>query len=115
MKREDSQPVFSFKIRGAYNKIALLPPEALEAGIVASSAGNHAQGVALSCKTLGVNAKIVMPLATPMIKVDKVRELGGEVVLHGQNYDEAYAEALRLVEKENRTMVSNKMHNWCSL
>ena len=105
LKREDMQQVFSFKIRGAYNKIASLPAEAQESGIVACSAGNHAQGVALSAIKLGIDAKIIMPQATPAIKVDAVVKLGGQVVLHGKTYDEAAAEAKRLVEEEGRTMV----------
>ena len=108
IKREDLQPVFSFKIRGAYNKIAKLPREKLDRGIVACSAGNHAQGVALSASHLGVDAVIVMPIATPRIKVDAVRKFGGDtasVVLHGENYDEAQAEAMRLVESEGRTLI----------
>ena len=99
LKREDTQPVFSFKIRGAYNKMAHLSQEELEKGVVACSAGNHAQGVALSAKMLGCRAVIVMPLATPSIKVNAVRVHGGptvEVRLFGNNYDEAAAEAKRL-------------------
>ena len=105
LKREDLQPVFSFKIRGAYNKIAQLSREQLARGIVACSAGNHAQGVALSAVTLGTDAIIIMPTATPSIKVDAVRKFGGTVRLHGQNYDEAQAEAMRLVEEEERTLI----------
>ena len=84
-KREDLQPVFSFKIRGAYNKIASLTPEQLSKGIVACSAGNHAQGVALSATKIGVDNIIVMPFDTPSIKVDAVRKWGGTVLLHGTN------------------------------
>lgn len=108
LKREDMQPVFSFKIRGAYNKIAKLPKEKLEKGIVACSAGNHAQGVAYSAKVMNIDATIVMPLATPNIKVAAVRRHGGDNVkvrLHGQNYDEAAAEANRLVALEGKTLV----------
>lgn len=107
-KREDLQPVFSFKIRGAYNKMASLSQEEKEAGVVCCSAGNHAQGVALSAYRLGVNATVVMPLATPEIKVNAVRHHGGEfvnIVLHGKSFDEAAAEAKRLVKQEKRTMV----------
>uniref|UniRef100_A0A6S9HDM6 Threonine dehydratase n=1 Tax=Heterosigma akashiwo TaxID=2829 RepID=A0A6S9HDM6_HETAK len=107
-KREDQQPVFSFKIRGAYNKIASLTEDQLARGIVACSAGNHAQGVALSAARLGARAVIVMPLATPGIKVSSVRNFGGgtvEVRLHGANYDEAAAEAKRLEAEEGMTMV----------
>lgn len=108
LKREDTQPVFSFKIRGAHNKIASLSTEQLEKGVVTCSAGNHAQGVALSSHKLGINATIVMPEATPDIKVKAVRRFGGStvnVVLHGSNYDEAAAEARRLVTEKNLTMV----------
>lgn len=104
-KREDLQPVFSFKIRGAYNKIASLTPEQLSKGIVACSAGNHAQGVALSATKIGVDNIIVMPFDTPSIKVDAVRKWGGTVLLHGTNYDEAQSEAMRLVEVEGRTLI----------
>ena len=105
LKREDTQPVFSFKLRGAYNKIASLPESALANGIVACSAGNHAQGVAYSAVKLGIDAKIIMPTATPAIKVDAVRKLGGNVVLHGSTFDEAQDESNRLVEVEGRTLV----------
>ena len=105
LKREDLQPVFSFKIRGAHNKIAHLSREQVARGIVACSAGNHAQGVSLSASTLGIDAVIVMPTATPAIKVDGVRKFGGTVVLHGNNYDEAQAEAMRRVESEGRTLI----------
>ena len=105
-KREDLQPVFSFKIRGAYNKIASLTQEQLAKGIVACSAGNHAQGVALSAQKVGVDNIIVMPVDTPSIKVDSVRnKFGGTVKLHGTTYDEAQAEAKRLVEVEGRTLI----------
>ena len=93
IKREDLQPVFSFKLRGAYNKIASLTPEERARGVIASSAGNHAQGVALAAQRLGVNALIVMPKTTPAIKVDAVRTLGAEIVLHGSSYDDAKARA----------------------
>ena len=105
LKREDMQPVFSFKIRGAYNKMAQLRPEQQRAGVVACSAGNHAQGVAMSATALGIDAVIVMPKGTPGIKVDAVRKLKGNVLLHGDNYDEAQAEAMRLVELEGRTLI----------
>lgn len=103
LKREDTQPVFSFKIRGAYNKIAKLSPEILNKGVVTCSAGNHAQGVALSAAKLKINATIVMPLATPSIKVNAVRRFGGPTVivkLHGKNYDEASDEANRLCKEQ---------------
>jgi len=96
LKREDMQPVFSFKCRGAYNKMANLPAGALARGVVASSAGNHAQGVALAAQKLGCAAVIVMPTTTPKIKVDAVKARGAEVHLRGDTYDEAYAEARRL-------------------
>ena len=96
LKREDQQPVFSFKCRGAYAAMAVLPAEALARGVIAASAGNHAQGVALAAAKLGAHAVIVMPVTTPEIKVDAVRHLGGEVVLDGDNYDAAFAFALRL-------------------
>ncbi len=105
LKREDLQPVFSFKLRGAYNKMAQLPPEKLRRGVVCASAGNHAQGVALAAQKLGVTAMIVMPVTTPQIKIEAVKRRGGKVVLHGINYDEAYAEALRLEKKHKLTFV----------
>lgn len=105
LKREDEQPVFSFKCRGAYNKMAGLPRAALEKGVVAASAGNHAQGVALAARTLATHAVIVMPITTPQIKVDAVRNLGGEVVLEGDNYDAAYAHARALCEARGLTFV----------
>ena len=108
LKREDTQPVFSFKVRGAYNRMAHLTKEELERGVVACSAGNHAQGVALSAKMLKCRAVIVMPLATPSIKVNSVRVHGGptvEVRLFGNNYDEAAAEAKRLQGEEGMTLI----------
>jgi len=96
LKREDLQPVFSFKLRGAYNKIARLPREALDKGIICASAGNHAQGVALAAQKLGARATIVMPRTTPAIKVQAVRDRGGRVVLFGDTYDEAYQHARQL-------------------
>ena len=108
MKREDTQPVFSFKIRGAYNKIIKLKPELLERGVICCSAGNHGQGVAFSANKLRISACIVMPLATPSIKVAAVRRFGGKytnVLLHGQNYDEAAYEAKRLVQEKGFTMI----------
>src|SRR4051794_13067707 len=86
LKREDLQPVFSFKLRGAYNKIAQLSPEAQQRGVITASAGNHAQGVALSAQRLGIRACIVMPTTTPAIKVDAVRARGAEAVLIGDTY-----------------------------
>ncbi|MDD2816235.1 MAG: threonine ammonia-lyase, biosynthetic [Thiotrichaceae bacterium] len=102
IKREDMQPVFSFKIRGAYNKIANLPKELLQKGVITASAGNHAQGVALAAAKLEIHAIIVMPKTTPEIKVNAVRSFGGEfveVILHGSAYDDASRHALELVEK----------------
>jgi len=104
-KREDMQPVFSFKLRGAYNKLSKLSPQALKRGVICASAGNHAQGLALSAAKLGVRAVIVMPETTPAIKVDAVRARGGEVVLHGASFDDAYAHARELEEKEKLTFV----------
>ncbi len=105
LKREDMQPVFSFKLRGAYNKIANLSAEKLKRGVICASAGNHAQGVALSAQTIGCRAVIVMPVTTPAIKVDAVKKRGGEVVLTGDSYDEAYATALQLEKAERLTFV----------
>jgi threonine dehydratase len=99
-KREDLQPVFSFKIRGAYNRIRQLSAAELARGVICASAGNHAQGVALSAKALGARSKIVMPRTTPSIKVEAVKNLGGEVLLHGDSYDEAQSEAYRLAAAE---------------
>jgi threonine dehydratase len=95
-KREDLQPVFSFKIRGAYNKIAQLSPISAQRGVICASAGNHAQGVALGARTRGIPAVIVMPLTSPDIKVQAVADLGGEIVLHGDDYDQAYEHAIVL-------------------
>lgn len=105
LKREDLQPVFSFKLRGAYNKIVNLPAEARARGVIASSAGNHAQGVALSAQRLQIRALIVMPKTTPQIKVDAVRRFGAEVVLHGSAYDEAYQHACELAQRDGLTFV----------
>src|SRR5919198_3880429 len=101
LKREDLQPIFSFKLRGAYNKMAALPRARLARGVIAASAGNHAQGVALAAQRLGCRALIVMPVTTPRIKVDAVRSRGAQVRLHGDSYAEAYEEALRL-KRERR-------------
>jgi len=105
LKREDMQPVFSFKLRGAYNKIAKLSPEKLKRGVICASAGNHAQGVALSAAKIGCRAVIVMPTTTPQIKVQAVKNRGGEVVLAGESYDEAYAHALELEKAEKLSFV----------
>ena len=105
MKREDLQPVFSFKLRGAYNKIAHLSTEELGSGVICSSAGNHAQGVALAANRRGVRAVIVMPVTTPSIKIEAVAALGGEVVLHGDAYDDAYARARELAEEQDLVFI----------
>jgi threonine dehydratase len=105
LKREDMQPVFSFKLRGAYNKMAHLTPTQRKRGVIAASAGNHAQGVALAAQKLGCRAVIVMPTTTPGIKIDAVKKRGGEVVLAGESYDEAYAHALALETKHKLTFV----------
>ena len=105
LKREDQQPVFSFKLRGAYNKMAHLPAEALARGVICASAGNHAQGVALSAKKLGCRAVIVMPVTTPKLKVDAVAALGGEVLLHGDSYSDAHAHALEVQKALGLTFV----------
>jgi threonine dehydratase len=104
-KREDQQPVRSFKLRGAYNKMAQLTPEQLAKGVICASAGNHAQGVALSASKLGARAVIVMPTTTPQVKVDAVRGFGGEVVLFGESYSDAYGHSLELQSKEGLTFV----------
>lgn len=105
LKREDLQPVFSFKIRGAYNKIARLSDEEKAKGVIAASAGNHAQGLAISAKKLGIKAVIVMPKTTPEIKVLAVKSYGARVVLHGDAFPEALAHALKLVEEKGFTFV----------
>ena len=105
MKREDLQPVFSFKLRGAYNKIAALSEEDLGRGVICSSAGNHAQGVALAARRKGTRAVIVMPVTTPSIKIDAVATLGGEVLLHGDTYDDAYARARELASEEGLVFI----------
>ncbi|PYG97444.1 threonine ammonia-lyase, biosynthetic, partial [Arthrobacter stackebrandtii] len=100
LKREDLQPVFSFKIRGAYNKLAQLTAEELARGVVTASAGNHAQGLALAAREMGIKATIVMPKTTPEIKIEGVRSRGGKVVLHGDSFPEALAYSLKLVEEK---------------
>jgi len=105
LKREDLQPVFSFKLRGAYNKIASLTAEQTAAGVIAASAGNHAQGVALAAKKLGIKALIVMPKTTPEIKVKSVKARGAKIVLHGDSYDEAYSHAMELVAEKGMTFI----------
>jgi threonine dehydratase len=105
LKREDLQAVFSFKLRGAYNKMAGLPRKRLARGVIAASAGNHAQGVALAAQRLGCRAVIVMPVTTPRIKVDAVAARGAEVVLHGDSYAEAYRKALVLKRRRGLAFV----------
>jgi len=105
LKREDLQSVFSFKLRGAYNKIASLTDAQASRGVICSSAGNHAQGVALAAKRRGVRAVIIMPVTTPSIKVDAVRSLGSEVVLHGDSYDEAFARANELMRENDLVFI----------
>ncbi|MET0050128.1 MAG: threonine ammonia-lyase, biosynthetic [Candidatus Thiodiazotropha sp.] len=105
LKREDLQPVFSFKLRGAYNKIISLPKEVRDRGVIAASAGNHAQGVALAARNLKIQALIVMPKTTPQIKVQSVRNLGAKAVLVGDSYDEAYTRAIELAEQQGLTFI----------
>ena len=105
LKREDMQSVFSFKLRGAYNKMAHLSKEALARGVICASAGNHAQGVALAAKRMNARAVIVMPVTTPTVKVSAVKARGGEVVLHGDSFDEAFAHAKELEKKQDLTFV----------
>ncbi len=105
VKREDRQPVHSFKLRGAYAMMSSLTAEQKSNGVITASAGNHAQGVAFSASRLGVKALIVMPVATADIKVDAVRGFGGEVLLHGANFDEAKARAIELAQQQGFTWV----------
>ncbi|MDT8388568.1 MAG: threonine ammonia-lyase, biosynthetic [Thiogranum sp.] len=105
LKREDLQSVFSFKLRGAYNKIASLDDAVCAKGVIAASAGNHAQGVALAAKHRNIKALIVMPLTTPAIKIKAVQALGGKTILHGDTYDEAYAHALELAEQRDLVFI----------
>lgn len=105
LKREDMQPVFSFKIRGAYNKMANLPADVLKRGVICASAGNHAQGVAMSAQKLGCRAVIVMPTTTPLIKINAVKNRGAEVVLFGDSYSDALVRALELEKSEKLTFV----------
>ncbi len=105
LKREDLQGVFSFKIRGAYNKIALLPDDVRQRGVIAASAGNHAQGVATAARAFGCRAVIVMPARTPEIKVKAVRQLGGEVILAGESFQEAYEHAIALAPERGMTFI----------
>ena len=105
LKREDEQPVFSFKLRGAYTRLARLSAEERSRGVLAISAGNHAQGVALGARKLGLDAVIVMPATTPAIKVSSVEALGARIVLHGDSYDEAAAHGMALLHAEGRTLI----------
>ena len=105
LKREDLQPVFSFKVRGAYNKISKLKKTSSDRPVIAASAGNHAQGVAYSAKKLGLKSIIVMPITTPLIKINAVKNLGGKVVFFGDNFDEAYNHAVSIAKKENYSFI----------
>ena len=105
IKREDLQPIFSFKLRGAYNKMASLPRARLAKGVIAASAGNHAQGVALAAQRLRCRAVIVMPITTPRIKVEAVAALGAEIVLHGDSYADAYEKSIELKRKKGLVFV----------
>jgi len=105
LKREDLQPVFSFKLRGAYNRLAHLSAEERQRGVIAASAGNHAQGVAFSARKLNIRAVIVMPRTTPQIKVDAVKRMGGEVVLHGDSYSEAQDYCNQLIEQTGMVFI----------
>ena len=105
IKREDLQPVFSFKLRGAYHRMARLTPDERARGVVAASAGNHAQGVALAATRLGIHARIVMPTTTPAIKVEAVRRLGGQAILHGDTFDPAAEHAMQLVRAEGPVFI----------
>ncbi|SDA62806.1 Pyridoxal-phosphate dependent enzyme [Pseudomonas sp. NFACC15-1] len=106
LKREDLQPTFSFKIRGAYNKLVHLTPEQRARGVITASAGNHAQGVALAARELGISASIVMPVTTPQLKVLGVRNRGAEALLYGDSFPFALAHALELAEQTGREFVS---------
>ncbi|MDB5817575.1 MAG: threonine dehydratase [Rhizobacter sp.] len=105
LKREDTQPVFSFKLRGAYNKMVNLTPQQRSLGVICASAGNHAQGVALAAQRLKCKAVIVMPVTTPKLKIDAVRALGGEVLLHGDSYSDAHLEAKKVEATRGLTFV----------
>jgi len=105
LKREDLQPIFSFKCRGAYNKISNLSDDDKSSGIIAASAGNHAQGVALAASKLKISAVIVMPTTTPSIKIESVKKFGVKVMLYGDSFDEAYEHALKISDKEERVFI----------
>jgi len=110
LKREDRQPVFSFKLRGAYQFMSGLSPDELDKGVVAASAGNHAQGVALAAKRLGCSAVIVVPTTTPQIKVDAIRSYGAEVILYGDDFETAYAHSREIEAREGRIFVEPYDH-----
>ena len=103
LKREDLQPVYSFKCRGAYNKMVGIPKDVLAKGVIAASAGNHAQGVALGAQKLKIPAVIVMPTTTPAIKVRSVKARGAQVILHGDSFDEAFSKSQELVDEYGYT------------
>ena len=105
LKREDQQSIFSFKLRGAYNKISHLSDARKASGIIAASAGNHAQGVALAAQRLNIDAQIIMPVTTPAIKVDAVRAMSAGVILFGDNYDEACARAYEIADQSQRVFI----------
>ena len=105
LKREDQQPVYSFKLRGAYHKMSLFTDSQLQAGVVAASAGNHAQGVAYSAMKKGIKATIVMPVTTPDIKVAAVRNFGADVVLYGDSYDDAYEKAQVIINDSDAIFI----------
>jgi len=105
LKREDLQPVFSFKLRGAYNRMQHLSAAERQQGVVAASAGNHAQGVALAANNMGISSLIVMPKTTPDIKVEAVKSFGGEIILHGNSYDDACRYALNIAKEQGRTFI----------
>src|SRR5215470_687444 len=105
LKREGLQPAFSFKVRGAYNKMRGLSDEQRRRGVIAASAGNHAQGVAMAGRALGIDALIVMPTTTPAIKVESVRALGGRAILHGDSFDDACQHAVGIAAAEGRVFI----------
>ncbi len=105
LKREDLQPIFSFKVRGAYNKLSKIKKNGTSSSVIAASAGNHAQGVAYSAKRLGLKSIIVMPITTPLIKINAVKNFGGKVMLFGDNFDEAFEHAISLANKENYSFI----------
>lgn len=112
IKREDLQSVFSFKLRGAYNRMSHLTDAERKQGVVAASAGNHAQGVALAASKMGISAIIVMPITTPPIKVEAVRMLGADITLHGNSYDEAFDYAKQVSADEDGCLSTLMMILW---